>query len=66
MIVLGNLGNLDYFLQDSLFYIHQPGLPEPPLGDCLGDLANSLEPGEYIVEMASLGEHEMHEHMVRQ
>ena len=36
-----------YYDTDSVVYIHQPGKPDPPLGDYLGDLTDELN-GDYI------------------
>ena len=40
---------------DSIVYIHRPGLPDPLLGDYLGDFKDELSNGDYIVEFASGG-----------
>lgn len=40
---------------DSIIYVHRPGLPDPLLGDYLGDFKDELSNGDYIVEFASGG-----------
>ena len=37
-----------YYDTDSVIYVHEPGKPDPPLGDYLGDLTDELDPGDYI------------------
>ena len=44
-----------YYDTDSVIYIHQPGKPDPPLGDYLGDLTDELDPGDYITTFISGG-----------
>ena len=44
-----------YYDTDSVIYIHQPGKPDPPLGDYLGDLTDELDPGDYITTFVSGG-----------
>ena len=39
---------------DSVVYVHEPGKPEPPLGDYLGDLTDELN-GDYITTFVSGG-----------
>ena len=36
-----------YYDTDSVVYVHEPGKPDPPLGDYLGDLTDELK-GGYI------------------
>ena len=43
-----------YYDTDSVIYVHEPGKPEPPLGDYLGDLTDELD-GDYITEFMSGG-----------
>ena len=43
-----------YYDTDSVIYVHEPGKPEPSLGDYLGDLTDELD-GDYITEFTSLG-----------
>ena len=43
-----------YYDTDSVVYVHEPGKPEPPLGDYLGDLTDELD-GDYITEFMSGG-----------
>ena len=43
-----------YYDTDSVVYVHQPGKPEPPLGDYLGDLTDELD-GDYITTFVSGG-----------
>ena len=40
---------------DSIIFISRPGVPEPSLGNFLGDLTNELKPGQFIREFVSLG-----------
>ena len=35
---------------DSVVYIHRPGLPDPLIGDYLGDFKDELSNGHYIIE----------------
>ena len=44
-----------YYDTDSVVYIHQPGKPDPPLGDYLGDLTDELVPGDHITTFISGG-----------
>ena len=44
-----------YYDTDSVIYIHQPGKPNPPLGDYLGDLTDELDSGDYITTFISGG-----------
>ena len=34
-----------YYDTDSVIYVHEPGKPDPPLGDYLGDLTDELNGG---------------------
>ena len=43
-----------YYDTDSVIYVHEPGKPEPPLGDYLGDLTDELD-GDYITTFVSGG-----------
>ena len=43
-----------YYDTDSVVYIHQPGKPDPPLGDYLGELTDELK-GDYITTFISGG-----------
>ena len=43
-----------YYDTDSVIYVHEPGKPEPSLGDYLGDLTDELD-GDYITSFMSLG-----------
>ena len=43
-----------YYDTDSVIYVHEPGKPEPPLGDYLGDLTDELD-GDYITAFMSCG-----------
>ena len=43
-----------YYDTDSVIYIHQPGKPDPPLGDYLGELTDELN-GDYITTFISGG-----------
>ena len=40
---------------DSVVFLSAQGMPEPPLGDYLGDFKDKLPPDDYIVEFASGG-----------
>ena len=40
---------------DSVVFLSAQGMPEPPLGDYLGDFKDELPPDNYIVEFASGG-----------
>ena len=44
-----------YYDTDSVIYVHEPGKPDPPLGDYLGDLTNELDVGDYITTFISGG-----------
>ena len=44
-----------YYDTDSVIYVHEPGKPDPPLGDYLGDLTDELDPGDYITTFVSGG-----------
>ena len=43
-----------YYDTDSVIYVHEPGKPDPPLGDYLGDLTDELD-GDYITEFMAGG-----------
>ena len=43
-----------YYDTDSVIYVHEPGKPEPVLGDYLGDLTDELD-GDYITAFMSGG-----------
>ena len=43
-----------YYDTDSVIYVHEPGKPEPALGDYLGDLTDELD-GDYITAFMSGG-----------
>ena len=43
-----------YYDTDSVVYVHEPGKPDPPLGDFLGDLTDELN-GGYITTFISGG-----------
>ena len=43
-----------YYDTDSVIYVHEPGKPEPSLGDYLGDLTDELD-GDYITAFMSGG-----------
>ena len=43
-----------YYDTDSVIYVHEPGKPEPSLGDYLGDLTDELD-GDYITAFMSCG-----------
>ena len=43
-----------YYDTDSVIYLHEPGKPEPALGDYLGDLTDELD-GDYITAFMSGG-----------
>ena len=45
---------LKLYDMDSVIYLHEPGKPEPPLGDYLGDLTDELN-GDYITTFISGG-----------
>ena len=44
-----------YYDTDSVIYVHQPGKPDPPLGNYLGDLTDELGDGDYITSFVSGG-----------
>ena len=44
-----------YYDTDSMIYVHEPGKPDPPLGDYLGDLTDELDAGDYITTFISGG-----------
>ena len=43
-----------YYDTDSVIYVHEPGKPDPPLGNYLGDLTDELN-GDYITTFISGG-----------
>ena len=43
-----------YYDTDSVVYVHEPGKPDPPLGDYLGELTDELN-GDYITTFLSGG-----------
>ena len=43
-----------YYDTDSVVYVHEPGKPDPPLGDYLGELTDELN-GDYITTFISGG-----------
>ena len=43
-----------YYDTDSVIYVHEPGKPDPPLGNYLGDLTDELN-GDYITSFISGG-----------
>ena len=43
-----------YYDTDSVVYVHEPGKPDPPLGDYLGELTDELK-GDYITTFLSGG-----------
>ena len=43
-----------YYDTDSVIYVHEPGKPEPSLGDYLGDLTDELD-GDYITAFMAGG-----------
>ena len=43
-----------YYGTDSVIYVYEPGKPEPPLGNYLGDLTDELD-GDYITTFVSGG-----------
>ena len=43
-----------YYDTDSVIYVHEPGKPEPSLGNYLGDLTDELN-GDYITSFVSGG-----------
>ena len=44
-----------YYDTDSVIYLHEPGKPDPPLGNYLGDLTDELDAGDYITTFVSGG-----------
>ena len=44
-----------YYDTDSVVYVHEPGKPDPPLGDYLGELTDELPPGHHITTFISGG-----------
>ena len=44
-----------YYDTDSVIYKWQPGQTEIPLGDCLGEMTDELEGGDFIVDFTSAG-----------
>ena len=44
-----------YYDTDSVIYVHEPGKPDPPLGDYQGDLTDELDVGDYITTFISGG-----------
>ena len=44
-----------YYDTDSVIYVYEPGKPDPPLGDYLGDLTDELDVGDYITTFISGG-----------
>ena len=44
-----------YYDTDSVIYMHEPGKPDPPLGNYLGDLTDELDAGDYITTFISGG-----------
>ena len=44
-----------YYDTDSVIYVHEPGKPDPPLEDYLGDLTDELDAGDYITTFISGG-----------
>ena len=44
-----------YYDTDSVIYVHEPGKPDHPLGDYLGDLTDELDVGDYITTFISGG-----------
>ena len=44
-----------YYDTDSVIYVHEPGKPDPPLGDYLGNLTDELDSGDYITTFISGG-----------
>ena len=42
-----------YYDTDSVIYVHEPGKPEPVLGDYLGDLTDELD-GDYIQHLCQV------------
>ena len=44
-----------YFDADSVIYTVEPGQPDIPLGDYLGEMTEELDNGDFIVEFTSAG-----------
>ena len=44
-----------YFDTDSVIYLEEPGQPNPPLGDYLGQFTSELDADDYITEFVSGG-----------
>ena len=44
-----------YFDTDSVIYLEEPGQPNPPLGDYLGQFTSELKADDHIVEFCSGG-----------
>ena len=44
-----------YYDTDSVIYLEEPGQPNPPLGDYLGELTSEMEGDDYIEEFVSGG-----------
>ena len=44
-----------YFNTDSVIYLEEPGQPNPPLGDYLGQFTSELKADDYITEFVSGG-----------
>jgi len=44
-----------YFDTDLVMYLEEPGQPNPPLGDYLGEFTSELKSDDYIVEFVSGG-----------
>ena len=44
-----------YFGTDSVIYATEPGQPNIPLGDLVGDMTNKLDDGDFITEFTSAG-----------
>ena len=44
-----------YFDTESVIYLEEPGQPNPPLGDYLGEFTSELDDDDYIVEFVSGG-----------
>ena len=42
-----------YYDTDSVIYVHEPGKPEPPLGNYLGDLTDELNGNEITSRLSS-------------
>ena len=44
-----------YYDKDSIIYLEEPGQPNPPLGDYLGEFTSELEADDYMEEFVSGG-----------